>query len=136
MCKKAHARLYFYLFIHLDLLLNINSFQLSVFTADIQIVPSQNPHGEIGVPEIDVAASVDIADAGNGVAFTIKVGRSKQGAAIQGAAVGAEAYDIPATDVAGNGTVGCNQAAVSVVKNADAAETDTGFGDDSLVVLD
>ena len=65
------------LFIYLDLLLNIDGFQLSVFAADIKIIPGENPHGKIGVPEIDVTASVDVTDTGNRVTLTVKIGGGK-----------------------------------------------------------
>lgn len=134
---KAHALLCFgELFIYLNLLLNVNGLQLSVFTADIQVISGEDSHSEIGIPEIDIAASVDIADTGNGVTLTVEIGRGKECTAVQGTAVGSEADDIPAPEVTGNGTVGGNQAAGSAPQDADAAKTDTGFRNGNLVVVD
>ena len=66
-----------FLFIHLNLLLDIDGFQLSVLTTDIQVISGENPHGEIGVTEVDVSASADITDTGHGVTFTIEIGGGK-----------------------------------------------------------
>ena len=96
------------LFIYFNLLLYIDGFQLSVFAADIKIISGENLHGKIGVPEIDVAASVDIADAGNRVAFAVKIGGGEQRAAVQRTSVGTEAYNISPPKVTGNGTVSYN----------------------------